>query len=223
MGETAARFLPWPGGGGPGNHSEGSPGAFSFPYFFLSHKKKYGRRRQPPSGGKERLAGEAARMKENSRILFFCLQLFQHPLPGAQPGKYAGADNAGRQMGSQVESEGPPHRRKLRLPDQDHQGETQKQTGEGAKRLPQGIDPHAFPYLYPQCPQYADLPGPMEHRQPRQNAPKKQGCGDGEGIQGLQQPMDPIDVVRIGGVHMELGCAFRPSNTPLTNSLSAEA
>jgi len=37
---------PWPGGGAPGNHSEGSPGVFSFPYFFLCDKKKYGRRRQ---------------------------------------------------------------------------------------------------------------------------------------------------------------------------------
>ena len=54
MGETAARFLPWPGGEAPGNHSEGSPGAFSFPYFFLSHKKKYGRRRHP-RWGKPRL------------------------------------------------------------------------------------------------------------------------------------------------------------------------
>ena len=56
MGETAVRFLPWPGGGAPGNHSEGSTGAFSFPGFFLSHKKKSGRRRHTPGRGP---AGEA--------------------------------------------------------------------------------------------------------------------------------------------------------------------
>jgi len=124
MGETAVRFPPWPGGGGPGNHSEGSPGAFSFPYFFLSHKKKYGRRRQPPSGGKERPAGEAARMKENSRILFFCLQLFQHPLPGAEPGKHSAPQGTGRQMGGEVDPKGLQHTGKVRMLGQDHQKET---------------------------------------------------------------------------------------------------
>ena len=44
MGETAARFPPWPGGGAPGNHSEGSPGDPLVPF---------------PSWGKERPAGEA--------------------------------------------------------------------------------------------------------------------------------------------------------------------
>ena len=46
MGETAARFPPWPGGDVQEDHSEGPPGVFSFPSFFLSHKKKDGRRRQ---------------------------------------------------------------------------------------------------------------------------------------------------------------------------------
>jgi len=79
MGETAARFPPWPGGGAPGNHSEGSPGAFSFPGFFLSHKKKSGRRRQSPSRGKERLAGEAACSKISGND--FCLAGERNRLP----------------------------------------------------------------------------------------------------------------------------------------------
>ena len=41
MGETAARFSPWPGGGGPGNLSEGAPGDPLVPF---------------PSWGKERPA-----------------------------------------------------------------------------------------------------------------------------------------------------------------------
>ena len=32
MGETAARFLPWPGGGAPGNLSEGAPGDPLIPF-----------------------------------------------------------------------------------------------------------------------------------------------------------------------------------------------
>ena len=46
MGETAGRFLPWPGGGVPGNHSEGSPGDPLIPF---------------PSRGKECLPGEGPR------------------------------------------------------------------------------------------------------------------------------------------------------------------
>ena len=42
MGETAARFSPWPGGGVPGNLSEGAPGDPLVPF---------------PSWGKERPAG----------------------------------------------------------------------------------------------------------------------------------------------------------------------
>ena len=53
MGETAARFSPWPGGGAPGNLSEGAPGDPLVPF---------------PSWGKERPAasgpaGEADRDK----------------------------------------------------------------------------------------------------------------------------------------------------------------
>ena len=41
---------PWPVGRAPGNLSEGAPGAFSFPGFFLARKKKSGPRRDPAVG-----------------------------------------------------------------------------------------------------------------------------------------------------------------------------
>ena len=54
MGETAARFPPWPGGGAPGNHSEGSPGDPLIPF---------------PSRGKECLPGEGPRPQARTASL----------------------------------------------------------------------------------------------------------------------------------------------------------
>ena len=63
-------------------------------------------------GEGQRLAGVAksTRSRPIALYLFLGLQLFQHPLPGAQPGKHPGPQTAGRQVGRHVQGEGDHHR-----------------------------------------------------------------------------------------------------------------
>ena len=67
--QWGANGPPWPGGGVPGNLSEGSPGGFSFSDFFLSGKKKSDRRRQ--SAGRQGAALPRVRYSPFPRFPFF--------------------------------------------------------------------------------------------------------------------------------------------------------
>ena len=75
--------------------------------------------REPPRGG-------------GLLFLFLCLQLLQHPLPGAEPGKDAAAQGAGGQVGGKVDSEGYHHLTPLRAQDHQHHGDAQHQPRQGA-------------------------------------------------------------------------------------------
>ena len=77
MGETAARLLPWPGGGDPGNHSEGSPGDPLVP--FPSRGMERPAASAPPQAGKTLPTGGAPHSIYNKRCRF---ALF--PLPPCQ-------------------------------------------------------------------------------------------------------------------------------------------
>ena len=71
---------PWPGGGAPGNHSEGSPGSFSFSGFFVAQKET-----GPPEASSGQISQAAhPRLPQEPRMLA-CVRLLllfnsKHPL-----------------------------------------------------------------------------------------------------------------------------------------------
>ena len=67
--------------------------------------------------------------------LFLRLQLCQHVLPRAEPGKHPAAHSANSQMGCQVDAKRLDYRPQFRFLDQDHQDEAQKQERCGRKHL----------------------------------------------------------------------------------------